>query len=515
IAPGYAYAYDGASTGFEGWTDKTPQDGWTVTDNEGNDETWAFDDPGDRGNLTGGDGNFAIIDSLYYGFPDLQDTSLVSPVLDLSDTTSPDIGFDDYYKSYYVNAVADVDLSLDGGQTWANVWEQTTEDASGHVDIPIPQAAGKSHVQVRFHYTGHWSWFWQVDNVFVGNRSCDPVDGGLVAGVVTDDNTGDGVNGAKVASDANADELAVSAATPDDANLSDGFYWLFSSHTGDTAFTVTKGRYAAASGSVEVPGGYVAHQDWTLGAGHLTIDPGSISVNERMGRHKTRTVTFSNDGIEPVHVNLAERDNGYTPMGGAHQTKAPGAPTKHVNVDPDFTAHAGSQSRRARAAHDSTAPSLRVNGHQVRLQQASPASGSWTPTADYPLPVMDNAVAYHRGKVYVIGGTDGGAANYADANVYDPDTQAWTSIADLPEPLKAMGAAFIGNTLYVVGGWNSALTGSTHTYAYHPGSDTWTQLSDMPAPRAAAGVAVLDGTLYVVGGCAKESCSPSTSSVFS
>ena len=60
------------------------------------------------------------------------------------------------------------------GTTWTNVWEQTTTDVNGHVDIPIPQAAGQSDVQVRFHFTGHFGWWWALDNVFIGNRTCAP-----------------------------------------------------------------------------------------------------------------------------------------------------------------------------------------------------------------------------------------------------------------------------------------------------------------------------------------------------
>src|SRR5699024_8228120 len=177
-----------------------------------------------------------------------------------------------------------VDLSVDGGETWTTVWETTGEDVQGHVDVPIPDAANQSQVQVRFHFTASWGWWWELDNVFVGNRSCDPSEGGLVAGIVTDDNTGDPVNGATVTSDANEEEFGVTAETPEDANLSDGYYWLFSSHTGQTGFTVAKGQYAPATGSVNVPVDYVAHSDFELRAGHLVVDPGSIEKTLRMGR---------------------------------------------------------------------------------------------------------------------------------------------------------------------------------------------------------------------------------------
>ena len=63
--------------------------------------------------------------------------------------TSPEVGFDTFYNKF-PGQTGDVDISLDGGQTWTNVWEQTTTSVQGHVDVPIPQAAGKSGVLVRF-----------------------------------------------------------------------------------------------------------------------------------------------------------------------------------------------------------------------------------------------------------------------------------------------------------------------------------------------------------------------------
>ncbi|MGH3504369.1 MAG: peptidase S8, partial [Nocardioidaceae bacterium] len=449
-APGYAYAYDGTSTGFEGWTGSTPEDGWTVTDNEGNGQTWAFDDPGNEGNLTGGTGGFAIVDSGLYGMG-VQHTALVSPVTDLSDQTDPEIGFDTDYVLMFNWSVLDVSLSLDSGETWTSVWRHSSPNLNGHVSIPVPRAAGKSDVQVRFDYIGHWRGWWELDNAFLGSRSCEPVDGGLVAGVVTDDNTGGGVTGAKVTSDASANEFGVSATTPDDAKLPDGFYWLFSSQTGagDAAFTVTDSNYTPASGSVDVPGDYVAHQDWTLAAGHLTVDPGNISVNEHLGRHKARTVTFGNDGTEPVHVTLGERDDGFTPMGGAHQKKTPGAPTKRVLGD----YRAGSMQHQAKVGKGAQPDTASPKQHTVQLRQPMPSSGPWTDITDYPTPIMDQAVGYHDGLVYSFAGNTGDG-HVATAYAYDTGTREWSQIADVPKPLEKPSGAFVGDTFYLVGGWD-------------------------------------------------------------
>ena len=85
-------------------------------DNMGNGQVWRFDDPGDRGNLTGGTGRFAIMDSDYYGSAGQQDTSLVTPVIDMSSLTAPVVGFKQDYNN--LGDFADVDVSVDGGTTW-------------------------------------------------------------------------------------------------------------------------------------------------------------------------------------------------------------------------------------------------------------------------------------------------------------------------------------------------------------------------------------------------------------
>ncbi len=147
-------------------------------------------------------GGFAIIDSDKYGSGGAQDTSLVSPVVDLTAVTAPVIRFNQDFN-WLGGEKADVDLSIDGGTTWTNVLTQATADARGVKEIAIPQAAGKSAVQVRFHYyVASYDWWWEVDNVLIGSQiNCEPIGGGLVVGNVKDANTGGTVNGAVVTRD--------------------------------------------------------------------------------------------------------------------------------------------------------------------------------------------------------------------------------------------------------------------------------------------------------------------------
>ena len=493
-AKGYAYEFDGTSEAFTGWTGSTPQDGWTVSDAEGNGMTWSFDNVGNRTAPPGSDGDFAIIDSDHFGSGNSQDTDLTSPVVDLSSQTDPEIGFDTDYNGIS-GQVADVDVSTDGGATWTTKWEQTTADANGHVDLPIPEAAGQSQVQVRFHFSATWGWWWIVDNAFVGTRTCEAQGGGLVAGIVRDNNTNQPINGAKVASDPHPDEFGISAATPDDPAVPDGFYWLYSSQTGTTKFHVTDGKYTSATGNVNVASHFTTRKNWTLKAGHLTVSPTSLSATLRLGQTASRTVTFGNDGTSPVHVDLAEQSGAFTPM----VKNATGAPVVHLK---------GTFTPKAMVTQQKS-----TKGYQAPTRSATPAAAPWTDIADFPSPTMDNAVAYGDGKVYSVAGFNG-LANVADGFVYDPSAQSWTAIADAPAPLESPAGAFVNGQMYIVGGWDEAGNASSGVYAYDPSSDSWSQKADLPEDISATSAAVLDGQLYLVGGCTTGNCAPTSAKVF-
>jgi N-acetylneuraminic acid mutarotase len=498
-AKGYAYSYDGTSEDFTGWTGTSPQDGWTVSDAKGNGQTWSFDNPGNRTAPPGSDGDFAIVDSDHDGPGNAQDTTLTSPVADLSAQTDPEIGFDTDYNGIS-GQVGDVDLSTDGGATWSNVWHQTTSDANGHVDLPIPAAAGQAQVQVRFHFTASWGWWWIVDNVFVGTRSCEAQGGGLVAGTVRDNNTNQPINGAKVASDPHPDEFGVSAGTPDDPAVPDGFYWLYSSQTGTTEFHATDGKYTPATANVNVASSFTTHKNWTLKAGHLTVSPTSLSATVRLGRSANRTVTFGNDGTSPVHVDLGEQNGSFTPMVKGQK----GAPVVHLK---------GTFTPKAMVTQKKSA-TKGSKGYQAPARSTTPAAPPWTDIANFPTPTMDNAVASGDGKVYSIAGYNG-LANVADGYVYDPSTQAWTAIADAPAALESPAGAYVNGQVYIVGGWDSLGNASSGVYAYDPASDSWSQKADLPENISAASTAVLNGQLYVIGGCTTGNCAPTSSAVYS
>ncbi|WBB67587.1 S8 family serine peptidase [Micromonospora sp. WMMD812] len=499
-APGYRYVSDGEYEPFDGTT--VPAD-WSVVDHLGDGDVWKFTDDGNWGNLTGGTGNFAVVDSDHYGAGGQQDTSLVSPVVNLTTVTAPVIRFNQDFN-WATSDRADVDLSLDGGTTWTNVLRQVT-DASGPrvTEVPIPQAAGKAEVRVRFHYyDAHFAWWWQVDNVLIGSQvTCQPIDGGLVLGHVRDKNDNGYVNGATVTSDDRPAEKATTAATPDDTNLPDGFYWLFSSLTDTHTFTAKAGNYVSQSKQVDVRADRATAASFQLAAGRLAVQPAGVTGTVRMPTGTVnRTFTVTNTGGAPVEVKFGERNDGFELLraDGSRMTKqqvlgSTGAPEQRLTVPTSFAAPAPGKS--ATAASAAVGP------------QAEP----WTDIADFPANVMDNRVVNLDGKVYSIAGTNGSAPTTKNF-VYDPIAQNWAPIADLPAARVAMTAGVVDGEIIATGGWGTSGPEGT-TWSYDPAANSWTEKADNPVPRAAAGQAVVDGKLYAVGGCTTSSCTPMSNDV--
>jgi N-acetylneuraminic acid mutarotase len=480
-APGYAVALVGDTQTFD--APSTP-DGWTVTNNTAA-GGWVFNDPKPRGNNTGGSGGFAIVDSDFLGIGNTEDTYLTSPVADMTEATAPDLSFDTEYKGFS-NSTADVEVSLDGGATWAGVWHHGTDSVLGpaHVDLPLPQAAGKAAVQVRFHYVGTWAWWWKVDDVFIGTRTCNPVHGGLVAGLVTDANTGAGVTGATVSTVDDPNAHATTQATPDDPNLGDGFYWLFTSATGAHPYTAAKTHYTTASKSVNVGVDFTTRADFALTAGRITVTPASIDKTVAWQGQATQKLTLKNTGSAPATVNIGEQPGGFQLLtrGGAALNLVSGTFAKGWQANPKV------MGPKTRAPADTT-----------------PSAAPWTSIADFPTAIQDNLVALVNGKLYSAFGFTG-SADTADTYAYDPGTGGWTKVASAADTREKPAGAVLGGKLVAAGGWDTNGNPDAKTEIYDPVTNAWSTGANNPKPYAGSGSAALNGRLYVVGGCTASAC---------
>jgi N-acetylneuraminic acid mutarotase len=497
-APGYAVHNTGTTQTFDGTSAPT---GWTVQ--SAGTDTWEFNDPkltaiGYRqGNHTGGSGGFAVTGTGNGTIANPDDMSLISPVADLSGAANPVVSFDTDYRGFV--SKADVDVTTDGGTTWKNVWQQGPHDLPGpaHVDLPLPTLSHQPAVQVRFHYTGQISFWWQVDNVFLGGRTCDPAPGGLVAGVVTDANTGKGVVGATVTSVDNPAEYGTSSASPSDPNVPDGFYWTFSP-AGAHDFTAAMRNYPAATAHVDVAANAVTGTPIALKAGRITVTQTGVNLTAPWQGTAGQVVTVKNTGTAPAAVTLGQQFGGTTPM------TAHGAPTMLIkgHYSPQFTAPGKIGSIRTAAG---AAPSSPAPGSPVPTSSA-PAAGPWTAIADYPTGgITDNSAVSLGGKIYSAFGWGADAGDYAALYAYDPTANSWSQLADSAGMRENAVMAALNGKIYATGGWGLNTWDWGHmvgtTEAYNPATNAWTTVAANPDPFAGSGVAVLGGKMYVVGGC--------------
>ncbi|WP_405583194.1 carboxypeptidase regulatory-like domain-containing protein [Streptomyces sp. NBC_01190] len=484
-APGYAVDQVGRTETFDSTT-SAPAD-WSVVNAEGDSTGWEFDDPGARGNNTGGDGSFAIVDSDHYGYGPTQDSSLLSPVFDLAGDDHPEVAFATDYRGSF-GQTASVDVSTDGGASWDSVWTPPPApmDLAGpaKIEVPLTPYAGQK-VQVRFHYTGNYSYWWKIDDVFVGDHRLKALPGGLIAGAVTDANTGKGVTGVSLTGVPR--DTATTVATPDDPTVADGFYWLFSP-AGQQKLTAAKYAYTTATKKVTVIGDSTVDGSVKLKAGQLVVTPGAVTASVGWGKQATKTLTVKNTGGAPATLRLKE-NAGRTTIAASQ-----GAALSRVKASGWLLS--------AKKAPKSEGPTV------------TPAVGdAWQPAPDLPVPAQDNAVDSFNGKLYSGFGFTGSADSSALYS-YDPKAGAWSRLAPATDTREAPAHGFIDGKLYVVGGWAASGNPDSTMEVYDPAANTWSTGTPSPAAYAGAGSAVLDGKLYVVGGCTAGSCGTDSVSVY-
>lgn len=497
-APGYSFISSPVLSetfdDYSGDGGTTPPPGWTIQDNEGNGQVWDFNNPEGRGNLTGGSGFFAAANSDQFGPGATQNTSLITPTVSLAGESNPMLQFNNDYFGFPGQTAA-VDVSTDGGTTWTNVREHTSDSVRGPdlEVVPLTAFAGDTSVQVRFHFTSSFGWWWEVDNVTIGNRACSPVSGGLVVGQVTDANTGTGLSGATV-TDTNNTSATTTTGPSGDPALATGYYWMFDSDLGSHSFTAARGGYQTAAQAITVTSGTSTDANFALGAGQLTITPSSITTSQVLGTATNTTMTLKNTGTAPVNVKLVQQ-------GGTFQLlTAKGSPLKLVPLGDD---------------QDTGATPAFLGGHAndgAPLVNAGPPADqpTWSTITSYPTGVMDNSADFINGNAYSVGGLNTSFSLLNNGYVYDPVQNTWSAIANMPVAREKPGVVADNGKLYVSGGWNAAGTPIAETDVYDPTSNTWTTVSPNPNPATAPGVASANGLVHFVAGCEDSACTAGT-----
>jgi N-acetylneuraminic acid mutarotase len=484
--PGYAVHVAGSTEPFDA-TDAPPQ-GWSVVNADGTTGGWEFDDPGNRGNHTGGSGAFAMADSDHFGGAASQDTQLISPVYDFTGKSNPELAFSTQYQAYS-GQTAQVDATADGGATWTKVWSTTTSiNGPARIEVPLSGFENKAAVQLRFHFTSHFGWYWGVDDVFVGDRSLTATPGGLVVGTVTDANTSTGVVGATVTGQGASAPSATTVATPDDPNIGDGFYSLFTTDFGSQGFTAARPHYTDLTKTVGVAADSAVRANFKLQAGQVTITP-SVSATVGWGKQTVKNLTVKNTGGAPATVKLGEQSGGF-------QIQAQGAPLQTVK---------GTFSPLSSKAHPAAPGSAKP--------QAAPSDSAWQTAPDFPQSIMDNAVGSYDGKIYSAFGYNG-SGDSKDMYVLDPSIGSWSKLAGASDTREAPAHGFVDGKFYVAGGWGATGSPDAKLEIYDPATDAWTTGASAPKPYAGSGTAVLDGKLYMVGGCGASTCGTTDATVY-
>ena len=305
-APGYTQSFQGLSEAFDAGV--IPK-GWTVINNgSGGNGNYPIDwqvnegpaPCGDfGGNMTGGDGPYAVVNTDCPGSTVFADTQLITSSVNMSSFSAATLRFNEDYRNLADNA--DVDVSVDGGTTWTNVLAQSSS-ARGPLVINVDitsVAAGHSNVQARFHYyNAFFAWWWQVDNVLLGQLSCLPGTGGLVVGNVTSLATGAGLNGADVAVDGGGSVKTF-------AGNGDGFYALFAP-AGNQSFEASLKLYGTVDhDALVVPNGTTV-LNFALPSGKLTAGPTAFNIRLAPNGTLDQTLVLTNSGSVDAAFSLRE-----------------------------------------------------------------------------------------------------------------------------------------------------------------------------------------------------------------
>jgi Carboxypeptidase regulatory-like domain/S-layer homology domain len=305
-APGYTLNVTGL---FEDFGGGVIPPGWNVENNSTDGgQPWIVFEGADpcgqfRGNLTGGSGPYAIVNSNCDGFV-TDDTNLITPSVDLSSASSPVLRFASDYNDC-CDSTAAADISDDGGTTWSNVFLKSGSSDRGPktINVDLSSYIGEADVRARFHFDGFYAWWWQVDNVILGDADCVPGTGGLVVGNVRDASNGAPLNGATVENLGGASTKTF--ATPTDPNQDDGLYILYA-ESGNQTFKASSGNYAEQQkATVVVPAG-TTRLDFSLLSGHLFAAPSPLNARVDPGGTDEQTLTLTNTGTVPASFEIVE-----------------------------------------------------------------------------------------------------------------------------------------------------------------------------------------------------------------
>ena len=133
------------------------------------------------------------------------------------------------------------------------------------------------------------------------------------------------------------------------------------------------------------------------------------------------------------------------------------------------------------------------------LYAYDPVGNSWTGKADFPGTARGGASSFVvNGKAYVCGGTSTGPT-FSEVYCYDPVANSWAQVSTLPTGTRGFTTAFaIGDHGYVYGGYYGFGNETPQLHRYDPVGNSWEQMSSFPGGgRQSAVAVVIDGRAIV------------------
>lgn len=133
--------------------------------------------------------------------------------------------------------------------------------------------------------------------------------------------------------------------------------------------------------------------------------------------------------------------------------------------------------------------------------QANAQTGVWRTRSSLPQSQFGFGATVANGKVYAIGGYQGGP-NFLNSNYeYDPLTDSWVSRAPMPTNRTQLAVVSVNNEIYAIGGSASYSGGALSTNEeFDPASNSWTTKAPMPTPRNWISAAAVNDKIYVIDG---------------
>ena len=140
----------------------------------------------------------------------------------------------------------------------------------------------------------------------------------------------------------------------------------------------------------------------------------------------------------------------------------------------------------------------KLNMPLATIEEYDPVTDKWTKKADMPTSRNSFSASVVDGKIYVIGGYNGGRLSSMEE--YDPVTDKWSQKAPINVPRNFLSTSVVNGKIYAMGGIAGGLVVLSTVEEYDPVTDTWTKRTDMPTPRSAFGISAVKEKIYVIGG---------------